>query len=66
MVEDSKLDVEVSEITVGGLLGVNRILDDTALGLDDGAAEIGCMMEGRGTVAVRQWDRFAAAVSSGE
>jgi hypothetical protein len=29
-VEASKLDVEVSEITDGGLLGVNGILDDTA------------------------------------
>lgn len=42
--EDSKLDVEVSEITDGGLLGVNGILDGTALDFDDGVAGIGGML----------------------
>lgn len=65
VVEDSKLDVEVSEITDAGLLGVKGILDDTALGLDDGVAGIGGMVGGRGTAAVcRRWGRFAAAPSS--
>ena len=52
VVEESRLDVEVSEITEGGLLGVNGILDDMALGFDDGVAGIGGMSEGRGTVTV--------------
>ena len=39
-VEDNKLDVEALEITDGGLLGVNGILDDMALGFDDGVAGI--------------------------
>ena len=51
VVEESKLDVEVSEITDGGLLGVNGILDDMALGFDDGVAGVGGMADGRGTVA---------------
>jgi len=64
VVEDNKLDVVVSEITDDGLLGVNGILDDMALGFDDGVAGIGGMAEGRGGVAVRQWDRSVAASSS--
>ena len=54
VVEESRLDVEVSEITDGGLFGVKGILDDTALGFDDGVAGIGGMAEGRGTVTVRR------------
>jgi len=46
VVEESKLDVEVSDITDGGLFGVNGILDDMALGFDDGVAGIGGMMRG--------------------
>ena len=40
VLEDSKLDVVVSEITDAGLLGVNGILDGAALDLDDGVAGI--------------------------
>ena len=40
VVEDNKLDVETLEMTDGGLLGVNGILDDMALGFDDGVAGI--------------------------
>ena len=40
VVEDNKLDVEALEMTDGGLLGVNGILDDMALGFDDGVAGI--------------------------
>lgn len=64
VVEDSKLDVEVSEITDGGLLGVNGILDDMALGFDDGVAGIGGMAEGRGTGAVRRRDRSVETAAS--
>ena len=64
MVEDSKLGVEVSEITDGGLLGVNGILEDMALGFDDGVAGIGGMAEGRGMVTVGRWDRSVTAASS--
>lgn len=39
--EDSKLDVEVSETTDGGLLGVNGILDCMVLSFEDGVAGIG-------------------------
>ena len=55
VVEDSKLDVEISDITDPGLLwGVNGILDDMALGFDDGVAGIGGMAKGRGAVTGRQ------------
>ena len=64
VVEDSKLDVEVSEITDGGLLGVKGILDDMALGFDDGVAGIGGMAEGRGGAGDRRWDQSVAASSS--
>ena len=49
--EESKLEVEVSEITDVGLLGVNGILDAMALGFDDGVAGIGGMVV-RGTEGV--------------
>ena len=42
--EASKLGVDVSEITDGGLFGVNGILDATALDFDDGVAGIGGML----------------------
>lgn len=48
VVEGSKLEVEVSEITDAGLLGVNGILDAMALDLDDGVAGIGGMTYARG------------------
>jgi len=64
VVEDSKLDVDVSEITDSGLLGVNGILDDMGLGFDDGVAGIGGMVEGRGMVTVRRGDRPVEAASS--
>ena len=40
VLEDSKLDEEVSEITEAGLLGVKGILDGVALVLDEGVAGI--------------------------
>ena len=43
--------VEVSEITDGGLLGVNEILDDISPGSDDGMVGIGSMEEGRDAVS---------------
>lgn len=46
VVEDSKLDVEASEITDAGLLGVNGSLDGVALSLDDGVAGTGGMVQG--------------------
>ena len=58
VVEDSKLDVGVSEIMDVGLLGVYGILDAMALGFDDGVAGIGGMAEGRGVVTGRRWGRF--------
>lgn len=66
VVEDSKLDVEVSEITDCGLLGVNGILDDTALAFDDGVAGIGGMLyEGpRVFVAGRRLGQFFVATAS--
>lgn len=60
VVEDSKRDVEVSEIMDGGLLGVNGILDDTALGSGGRVVGFGGMVE----VTARWWDWFVAAVSS--
>jgi len=71
-VEDSKLDVGVSEITDGGLLGVNGILDGTALDFDDGVAGIGgmpCEESGersRFVVGRRPGQFFAAVASSGK
>jgi hypothetical protein len=47
VVEDNRLDVEVSEITDVGLLGVNGSLDGMALCFDDGVAGIGGMAETR-------------------
>jgi len=44
VVEESKLEVEFSEITDAGLLGVNGILDGMVLGFDDGVAGIGGMV----------------------
>ena len=46
VLEDSKLDVGVSEITDAGFLGVNGILDGVGLSFDDGVAGIGGMMKG--------------------
>lgn len=40
LVVDNKVDVEASEITDVGLLGVNGILDGVALDFDDGVAGI--------------------------
>ena len=44
VLEDSKLEVEVSDMTDAGLLGVNGILDGVALSFDDGVAGIGGMV----------------------
>jgi hypothetical protein len=43
VLEDSKLDEEVSEITDAGLLGVNGILEGVALVFEDGVEGIGRM-----------------------
>jgi len=53
-VDDSKLEVEESEITDGGLLGDNGILGYIASRFGDGVAGIGGMAEGRGAVTARQ------------
>lgn len=46
VVEESRPDLEVSDNTEVGLLGVNGILDGVALDLDDGVAGTGGMMGG--------------------
>ena len=45
MLEDNRLDVEASDITDGGLLGVNGILDGMVLDFDDGVAGIGGILD---------------------
>jgi len=54
VVDDSGLDVEVPEITDGGLLGDNGILDYIASGFDDCVAGIGGMAESRGALTIRR------------